>query len=201
VSAGKPKEPLERRHNIVTPEVTSSVTPARPADAPDVTPQVTSESHPTGDIRESPDPSDQPLKEPSKKPNADARESSSDLELQLILFAILRVTGLDYRLVDGVMGAALKWHANKFTADQVAATWYLWRDANQWKLKTDPGRRPSLDEVNKCLGLTLGGNAFKYDPDMETENIIRQVRASGDFAALLPGYVPALEAGYEDVEI
>ena len=133
-------------------------------------------------------------------PDAGARESSADLELQLILFAILRVTGLHYKFVDGVMEEAQKYRANGCTAEQVAATWQIWRAANQWKLKIDPGRRPNLDEVAACLGQTIGGNAFKYAPEMEVESIIRRVRASGDFATLEPGYAIALEAGHEEVE-
>lgn len=134
------------------------------------------------------EPSDEP-------PDAGARDSSADLELQLILFAILRVTGLDYRLVPAVVEQARAYQAAGYTAEQVAATWYVWRDSNQWKLKTDPGRRPKLDEVTQCLGQMLGGNEFKYTPEMETESIIRRVRASGDFAALQPGYSPVLESG------
>lgn len=119
-----------------------------------------------------------------------------DLELKLMLFAILKVTGLDYRLLSDVTVTARNYLANGYTADDVAAVWYQWRDANQWKLKTSPTLLPKLEELTAYLGRSKTTTTrMRYDMDMTLEAIIRRVRISGDFAAIDPEYELALESG------
>ncbi len=116
----------------------------------------------------------------------------TDLELHLILYAILSVTGLDYRIVPEVFEQATKYRANGYRADEIAVASDIWREANSWKLKTDPQRKPSLKELAENLGSSaMQTSGQKWSSLVD---VIRRVRASGDFAAIEPGYTPALEA-------
>lgn len=179
-----------------------NVTPNQLESRESVTSGVTQPSHPRGDTRVSPEPSDQPLIEPSdqKTPVVSVpRESQPefDFELQLMLYAILDTTGRDYRRVPAVITFTRSWRADGYTAEDVAFAYQQLRQ-NDWKW-TDPkrgnrGRKATLDDINEALGQART-EVHKYNPDAELETTLRRVRQTGDFSAIDPDYVPELEAG------
>lgn len=131
-----------------------------------------------------------------KEPPLDQTEL--DLEMKLMLFAILRVTGLDYNLVPSVRKSARSFRRNHYAADDVVKAQQLCIQTD-WRWKKNPGQRMTLQDLTNYLGMTrVQTNEFKYMPEMELDTLIRRVRATGDFSAIqAPDPVPLLNVGKE----
>lgn len=141
-----------------------------------------------------------PKKARPKKQAVAVQEELPDLEMQLMLFALWKVTGRDYRLVSKVRDEAKRYRRLGYTAEDVVKaqqickrTDWRWTDPK----KGNPDRRMYLQDVTDYLGsVKVSSNEFTYAPEMELDQLIRRVRATGDFAALEPGYsTPALPCG------
>jgi hypothetical protein len=116
-------------------------------------------------------------------------EPEDDLETDLLKFAIWKVTGLDFRIIKSVRETARKLRKFGYAAEDVAKarqictkTDWRWTDPK----RGNPGRRMFLQDVENYIGQTkTETNEFKYAPEMELDQIIRRVRATGDFAAVM----------------
>lgn len=121
-------------------------------------------------------------------------QTQVDPELKLMLYAVWRVTGLDYRMVDGVMEEAQKYCVNGYIAENAGTAYQCWLSDNAWKWKNAPAnaplQRPKLDVLTEYLGRApFEDRATKYSFGMELGAVCARVRATGDFAALEPGYM------------
>jgi hypothetical protein len=125
--------------------------------------------------------------------------SPFDLETELMLVAIRRVTGLDYRLIPEVLEDVTKYRKCGYTAEDVA-------DAQQVCMKsdwrwTDPkqgnsSRMMDLKDIKKYIGAQRARtNVFKYDPEMQLDALISRVREAGDIRAIDAEWQSALESG------
>lgn len=126
-----------------------------------------------------------------------------DLETQLVMFAIARITGLDPRLAPGVAQTARRYRTNGYTADDLIkaqqvcmTTDWRWVDPK----RGTPGRKMALDDLTRYLGTARMDTAnYKYQPEMQLDAVIDRVREAGTLAAVDPDWSPAIEAG--EVEI
>lgn len=124
--------------------------------------------------------------------------SPFDLEMELVLLALVKVTGMDWRLFPEVHEKARDLRKCGYVAEDVAAAQIYCMD-NDWKW-IDPkrghkGRMMDLNDVTKYIGvIKVRSNSFKYDPEMQLGSIISRAREAGDMAAIDAGWQPALPA-------
>jgi hypothetical protein len=124
--------------------------------------------------------------------------SPFDLETELMLVAIRRVTGLDYRLIPQVLEDVQKYLKCGYTAEDIANAQQVCMKSD-WKW-TDPkqgnsSRIMDLADVKKYIGAPkTRTNVFKYDPEMQLDALISRVREAGDIRAIDAGWQPALPA-------
>lgn len=127
--------------------------------------------------------------------------SPFDLETELMLVAMRRVTGLDYRLIPQVLEDVREYLKCGYTAEDIADAQQVCMKSDwKWTDKThgNASRIMDLSDIKKYIGAQRARtNVFKYDPEMQLGELINRVREAGDIRAIDAGWQPALPAEVE----